>query len=86
MKLRGLKMKIDKINAINKFMFWGGNPSLLVSRSIFEKYATDKDRKAICKLTDVEFNSLEWEPQERLKLRPVYSLSRVHSYNLRIPQ
>lgn len=79
-------MKFEKIAAINKFIFFGGNPGILASREIFEKYATNTDRKAICKLTDVEFASLGWLPIKRIQLRSVYAVSRVHEYNLRISQ
>lgn len=84
MKLKGLKMKTEKIKAINKFMFYGGNPGVLVSREIFKNHSTVKDKRAICKLTDSEFNSLEWELPEKIQLRSV-SYARAHEYCLRMP-
>ena len=62
----------EKLAAIRKYRFWGGDPSLLESRKKFQKASTQTDRVAIAKLSDDEFNALGWEPLTRVKLRPGY--------------
>lgn len=62
----------DKLAAIRKYRFWGGDPFILESREKFQRLANQTDRAAIAKLSEPEFNALGWEPILRFKLRPGY--------------
>ena len=53
---------IEDLDAYSAFKYWGGSPELLVSRSFFATNATQKDKKAIVKLTEQQFKQLNWEP------------------------
>lgn len=53
---------IEDLDVYEAFKFWGGSISVLSSRSFFAANATEKDRKAIVKLTEQQFKQLKWEP------------------------
>lgn len=62
----------EKLAAIRKYRFWGGDPFVIESRRAFEARSTAQDRSAIAKLSEAEFNALGWEPILRMKLRAGY--------------
>lgn len=57
------KMKrFEELDAHAAFKYWGGFPEVLSSRSFFAANATQKDKRAIIKLTEQQFKQLNWEP------------------------
>jgi hypothetical protein len=57
-------MDVSTLDVYTAFYFWGGQSDRIVlsSRLYFIKNATPNDRKAIAKLTDEQFNTLNWLP------------------------